>query len=344
MSPAISIPAGSWVLVTGATGFVATHVIRQFLQRGYKVRGTVRDIAQASWLVDKLFRLYAESGDLELVTVPDLATDGAFDEAVKGVSAVAHVAYISTMDPDPNNSIPQAVNAMRTQSWLAVALPLPTNDFTVDRDTWNEEAVKLAWAPPPYDSSRAMMVYAAGKYASEKEAWKFMENKPNFTLNVVAPFGVSGAPNHKKHAESGTNWTATFFRGQKDYLDAFPSSYFADVEDIAILHVAAVLDPEVKNARLHSWGHLIHWNDFLAIFRSLRPQKEFIPDYPDPKYLTLNTDQSPSLELLKKWGGKDGWKSLKDSLTESVDNEYFQLQEPGSEMSAVRTCPFYAKP
>ena len=32
------------VLVTGASGFVATHVIKQLLEQGrYRIRGTVRD-------------------------------------------------------------------------------------------------------------------------------------------------------------------------------------------------------------------------------------------------------------------------------------------------------------
>jgi uncharacterized protein YbjT (DUF2867 family) len=33
------------ILVTGATGFIASHVINQLLQRGYKVVGTVRNLA-----------------------------------------------------------------------------------------------------------------------------------------------------------------------------------------------------------------------------------------------------------------------------------------------------------
>ena len=32
------------VLVTGASGFVATHVVQQLLQQGYHVRGTVRSL------------------------------------------------------------------------------------------------------------------------------------------------------------------------------------------------------------------------------------------------------------------------------------------------------------
>lgn len=33
------------VLVTGATGYIASHVINELLQRGYKVVGTVRNLA-----------------------------------------------------------------------------------------------------------------------------------------------------------------------------------------------------------------------------------------------------------------------------------------------------------
>lgn len=99
-----------------------------------------------------------------------------------------------------------------------------------------------------------------------------------------------------------------------------------DVKDIALLHIAAILDPETKNARLHSWGHSSNWNEFLAILRELRPEKEFIDDYPDPYYLTISADQSEPVALLKKWAGQDGWRPLKQSITEGVESRYFLLE------------------
>jgi hypothetical protein len=44
MSPIDSpaVPNGSLVVVTGATGFIGSHISDQFLQRGYKVRATTR--------------------------------------------------------------------------------------------------------------------------------------------------------------------------------------------------------------------------------------------------------------------------------------------------------------
>lgn len=91
--------------------------------------------------------------------------------------------------------------------------------------------------------------------------------------------------------------------------------------------MAAVLDPEVKNARIQSWGHSAHWNEVLPILRRLRPQKRFVDDYPDPYHLKVSLDQTESVELLKKWSdkpGKSGWATLEDSISENITNPYLE--------------------
>jgi uncharacterized protein YbjT (DUF2867 family) len=74
------------ILVTGATGFIAAHVIQQFLEAGYTVKGTVRSEAAAE-KVRKAHPKYADA--LEFAIVKDIAVLGAFDEAVKGVDGVS---------------------------------------------------------------------------------------------------------------------------------------------------------------------------------------------------------------------------------------------------------------
>lgn len=106
-----TIPKGSWVLVTGATSYVASHIIKQFLERGYRVRGTVRNASDVSWIVNEAFKSYADTGDFKLIAVPDIGADHAFDEAIKGVSAILHVATVSSLSSDPNEVIPQTVAA-----------------------------------------------------------------------------------------------------------------------------------------------------------------------------------------------------------------------------------------
>jgi uncharacterized protein YbjT (DUF2867 family) len=74
------------VLITGASGFVASPVIRKFLEAGFKVRGTVRSESSAE-KVKQLHSKYAS--ELSFATVEDISAPGAFDEAVKGVDGVS---------------------------------------------------------------------------------------------------------------------------------------------------------------------------------------------------------------------------------------------------------------
>lgn len=78
-----AIPQGSWVLVTGISGFIASHLADKLLEAGYKVRGTTRDVKKSSWLTDLFDEKYGK-GNFELFPVDDMAAEGAFDEAVKG--------------------------------------------------------------------------------------------------------------------------------------------------------------------------------------------------------------------------------------------------------------------
>jgi uncharacterized protein YbjT (DUF2867 family) len=59
----------SRVLVSGASGFVASWVIRTLLERGYHVRGTVRSAKKGEYLE----RIFAEYGErFEYVIVEDI--------------------------------------------------------------------------------------------------------------------------------------------------------------------------------------------------------------------------------------------------------------------------------
>jgi len=240
--PITTIPRGSWVLITGANGFVASHVVREFLQRGYKVRGTVRDLKKSSWLVQDVFKSYADNGDFELVFVPDLAARDAFDDAVKGMSAIVHVATITTFSPDPNEVVPQTVAgatsilhaALReplvkafvyTGSISAATMCVPGNSTHVERDTWNEEALKLAWAPPPYEPTRGIFVYNASKTEAEMAVWKFVaENKPQFSVNCIDPAVILGEPLNKKHLETPYSYLKALCDGNMAFPAALPSS------------------------------------------------------------------------------------------------------------------------
>lgn len=231
----------SLVLVTGINGFIGGHVADQFLEAGYNVRGTARTVAKADTIKNCLTERHGE-GKLEIVAVPDIAVNGAFDEAMKGmssnhvpdihiypyptgVSAVAHVASNVSFDEDASKVIPHAISAttsilrscltqpsiksfVLTSSSTACQGPKPNVPGKIDANTWNEEDIKDAWAPRSAWKERELahgwVVYGASKTEAEKGLWKFRnENKPHFTVNSVLP-GTNFGPVFSKEEASST--------------------------------------------------------------------------------------------------------------------------------------------
>jgi dihydroflavonol-4-reductase len=94
--------------VTGATGYVASELIKQLLRKGYKIKATVRcpvDSPRLQYLRDIA---YLSSGSLDLVQVPDLQqASEALDTALAGSQYVFHVASPFRFDGDPDLDIVQ---------------------------------------------------------------------------------------------------------------------------------------------------------------------------------------------------------------------------------------------
>ena len=62
----------SRVLVTGASGFVAIHVCKSLLDRGYHAIGTVRSVAKGEYLKSLFAKLGSDAANFSYVIVPDM--------------------------------------------------------------------------------------------------------------------------------------------------------------------------------------------------------------------------------------------------------------------------------
>ena len=90
------------------------------------------------------------------------------------------------------------------------------------------------------------------------------------------------------------------------------------MKDVALLHVAAILDPDVKKERIQAWADNCNWNDILSIMRRLYPQHQFVDDLPNMTQLSITTDLTLPFGLLRKWGLQDAWKSLEQTVRDNV--------------------------
>jgi nucleoside-diphosphate-sugar epimerase len=338
----IVLPKGSLVVVSGATGNIASHVIDQLLSHGYRVRGTVRSLSKGAWVKDFFAERYSADA-IELAEVPDMGIDGAFDAAVKGAQGFIHVATPVMQHTDPNKAVPTVVNGalnmlraakaergltrgVMTSSSGAATAPIPGKEFSIDSSTWNEASVKEAWAPPPYEGmERRLAVYYAAKTQSEQAAWKFMkEEKPGFVLNTVLPnanFGPVVSEEHQGY-HSTLGWTQAAFKnfeGDEEVksLKDQPPQYYINIVDNAMVHVAALIYGDVNGERLFTFAYPYNWNDMFAIFRKLFPEKGKWTDIGGLERDRSHVTNERAEELLKRFSGH-GWTSLEDSLKQSI--------------------------
>ncbi|SMR46284.1 unnamed protein product [Zymoseptoria tritici ST99CH_1A5] len=330
-----ALPKGSLILVTGANGFIGGHVCNEALLAGYRVRGTARNEEKAS-TSKQVFKNNPNSANYETAVVADFANEGVFDEAVKGCDAVIHVASDTTFGTDPNKVVKSTVAGVNsilrsaakeksvkrfvlTSSSTAALLPHPGKEVTISKDDWDQEALDIAWSPPPYEDDRAFPVYAASKVEGEKALWRFMEEeKPGFVANAVLPnynmgrvLGSAGATG------SGV---PDLFKGK---TPAAVPQYMIDVIDDARIHViAAVLDSSLKNERIFAFNVPFNWTDITGILRELYPDAKSIAEPPKDEGRDLSKIPNElGAELLRKWYGQDGYKSLKQSVAENMEGQ-----------------------
>ena len=81
---------GKTVLITGINGYIASALGLFLLQRGYKVRGTVRHAKRAQRLLNGAYAPYGDR--FEMLVVFGVFADKSLDQAVAGVHVIFHLA------------------------------------------------------------------------------------------------------------------------------------------------------------------------------------------------------------------------------------------------------------
>ncbi|PYH44087.1 SDR family oxidoreductase [Aspergillus saccharolyticus JOP 1030-1] len=245
------------ILITGASGFVATQVVRLFLQRGYRVRGTVRS-EQTAEKVRSIFPEYKEK--LSFAIVQDIAQPGAFDEAVKGVQGIIHTAspFQFRVEDNERDLLQPAIRGTRslleaTQHHAPqVKRVVLTSSFAainhLRKGYWPEHTYTEAdWNPDTYEEARTAdgpTAYCASKTLAEKAAWEFVETeKPNFTLATICPPMIYGPVEQPVASMDRLNESAAdVYRFMNGSLTEIPATGFpawVDVRDVAEAHLRA---------------------------------------------------------------------------------------------------------
>ncbi|KAA6413937.1 MAG: hypothetical protein FRX48_02299 [Lasallia pustulata] len=202
---------GKTVLITGINGYIASRIGHDLLKKGYKIRGTSRSKPSTEALLNGAYKEFA--GRVETISVPDMTVPGAFDEAVKGVTAIVHTAsplnyQLKTWDdfvtPAVNGNICVLTSALKhagpqleafvMTSSLAATISHPNRKrYKSTEKDWNNWAESIAQSLG--DKADHTILYPASKAAAEKALWKFRDQyNPDWSIIAINPGVVAGPP------------------------------------------------------------------------------------------------------------------------------------------------------
>lgn len=244
----------SLVLVTGASGFIAQHIIVRLLEAGYAVRGTIRSLKRADE-VRAVIAAHSGGKQIELVEA-DLTRDDGWAEAVHGCRYVLHVASpLPSKPPKDENEliVPARDGALRVLR-AAVA-------ERVDRVVMTSSVAAVLYGHArdgsrTYDEAdwseltKDVGAYEKSKTIAERAAWDYMESLPadeRIELCTINPGLVLGPLLAADFSTSGE----VVRKLMKRELPGCPDIGWAvvDVRDVADAHVAAITAADAPGKR-----------------------------------------------------------------------------------------------
>ncbi|KAB8737506.1 hypothetical protein FH972_026465 [Carpinus fangiana] len=337
--------ASDLVLLTGATGHIGFRALVDALKAGYRVRAAIRSTTavkvQKIKASPEIAALKLAPGALTFTTVPDFLAPGAFDEAVKGVKYIVHIASpiasgtVTTDDydaffiqPAVRGTLSLLESAQKaggiakivvTSSIVAV-MPYAAIGGVEPRTRYDADS-RVEFVPGPYDNNFHAYIFSKVAALNEAEAW-FRKHQPAFSLVHVHPglvLGRDALVNDLEELKSnGTNpWLLAAATG-----DAEPKiGGTVHVDDIAQLHILA-LQPQITG--LKSIGGSINsdWSEMAGILDREFPDAVKKGDFKADPGLASTVMDFDSLATEKTFGFK--FQSFAEQV-KSVLGHYIEL-------------------
>lgn len=311
---------GKVVCVTGASGYVASWIVKLLLLRGYTVKATVRDPNNPK-KVEHLRSLDGAKERLHLLPA-NLLEEGSFDAAVEGCEGVFHTAspfYHDVKDPQTELLDPAVKGTLNVLNSCAkipsikrVVLTSSTAAVTCNGKPLNSEVVvDESWFSDPDFCRKMEMWYVLSKTLAEEAAWKFAKEKglDMVTLNPGMIIGPLLQPTLNTSAAA----IASLFGSE-----ICPNMTFAwvNVKDVATAHILALEVPSASGRYCLS-ETVASFSEIVKILRELYPNAalpEKCADDDNPLKATYQVSKAKAKSL-----GID-YIPFSTSLKETVDS------------------------
>jgi len=306
------------VLVTGATGFIASHTILALIEKGYEVRGTARSADKAARLNAILSDYAGKAIEIELVSA-DLTRDDGWSEAMEGVTYLQHLAspIPNNLPKDPNELIiparDGALRALKAAKAAGVKRAVMTSSMAAIAYGWGDKRPDILdeshWSNP--DNIKDNTAYTRSKAIAEKAAWNYVNGEGAglelATINPVAVLGPAMSGDVSASLELVT-------QAMQNKVPAYPKLTFGivDVRDVAKAHVEAMERPAAAGERFLVGNEVLSFSEIGEILREAFPDRK-LPKGELPSWLVrMMVPLNPSLkQILPELGKRRAYTNAK---------------------------------
>ncbi|KAL8139348.1 hypothetical protein V2J09_005369 [Rumex salicifolius] len=312
--------AAQTVCVTGAGGYIASWTVKFLLEKGYFVKGTVRNPDDPK--NGHLWELEGARERLRLCKA-DLLDYESIKEAINGCDGVFHTA--SPVTDDPEQMVEPAVNGTKNVIRAAAEAKVRRVVFTssigavyMDPNRSPEVVVdESCWSDLEFCKNTKNW-YCYGKAVAEQAAWE-VAAEMGVDLVTVCPVLVLG-PLLQPTINASVVHVLKYLNGSaKKYVNSVQA--YVHVKDVALAHILVYETPSASGRYLCAES-VLHRGEICDILA------KFFPEYPVPNKCSdeVNPRAKPykfTNEKLKKLGFE--FTPTKQCLYDTVKS----LQEKG---------------
>lgn len=251
------VPSGL-VAVTGATGFIGSHVVKALLESGYNVRAVVRDPSNATKIahLEAMTEAKEATGSLSFAQ-GDLLVAGSYDGAFAECDAVVHCAAVvnnarNTKDPMLEIVAPSVQGSVNVYDSVArhksIKRVIHTSSLAAIQSYGRPQEYKFTESDwNTWSSVQNGDYYGIAKTNAEEVAHRRAEaSQGQFDVVSINPSIVFGKCLTKAHSKGSAVFVRQLLFGNRQH------SIFVnccDVVDVARAHVEALRRPAAGGQR-----------------------------------------------------------------------------------------------
>ncbi|MDQ1096917.1 MULTISPECIES: SDR family oxidoreductase [Chryseobacterium] len=279
------------VLLTGISGFLGAHTAIRLLEKGYHVKGTLRDLNRAPSIKEVIAK-HTRFVDRLSFAEADLSTGNVWSDLMEGMDYVQHIAspFPREMPKHEDELILPAKEGVlhilnAAASYKIKRVVLTSSGAAVVYGKTKEQLQQImdesVWTD--INCAKDLTPYFKSKTIAEATAWKFMKENPSeMELVTVLPGAILGPVLENDYGTSA-NIVVKLMDGS---MPAVPKIGFEiiDVRSVADALIKAMEVPSAANNRYLLSSGFLMLKDIAEILKKAYPKNK-IPTKELPNFI-----------------------------------------------------------